>query len=897
MKIVIKIAALTLCFLSIQSRAQSVTNNDDELKTSNQQKKNLTPEDYKLWNSVSREKISNNGDWCAYSIRNSGSKEQTQFVKATKTSTKYDFPFGASSQFSEGSKWFGCLVPKKGMALLNLENGTTQWIKEVSEFKFLDNGRYDKYLIAFRKSIETSEKTTLLIMDLTTGTQINILGVKEYKIDPASHSLAYIIDTKGKKSVVFHALEDTPSITSITNNTLYTYNKLRWSKNGAALTFMQEAPEDPEMQKRHKLYYFNTKQGLSKLKCLDPTINPSLFEGMDIMEKSLKISDDGTAVFFDVVSKEILDKTVKSSLPVNVEVWNTKDKLLYPKLKSNQIWGQLEFGAWKAAWWPLKDKTMVLETKKLPEVVVNANGTYMLSYNSAAYAPHFKRRGDIDLYLTNLETGERFLFLKQQVYGKFSHSFHVVFSPSGKYINYFRDKHWWFYDLEKKTHTNVTKGLGVQLYQTEHDGAHPGGLEPFSGKGSHESLFWTNEDKELIIYDRYDVWLVSPKGKAHKITQGKEKQVRYRIHKPFYKSKVLNPSQGLVLKTFGTTDISHGIAVWKPKKGTDVLINKNMYISNFVKAKNREAYIYKEQSFDTSPRIKYCEKGMSVSKTLVDPNPQQEQFYWGQSELIHYTDPVGQPLQGALFYPANYIQGKKYPMIVSIYEILTDKLHSYVAPSKDSENGFNRRNYTDDGYLVFLPDIKYKFNDPGVSAVNCIEAGVKAVSAKGIVEKDYIGLVGHSFGGYQTAFVVTQTNMFAAAVAGSALTDLVSFYHGIGAMNISNANWFEDHQHRFTDSFYQNPEAYFRNSPLHYISNVDTPLLLWAGKLDNHVDWHQSIELYSALRRLDKECTMLLYPDEGHSIYKNRENAIDLTSRMKTWFDKYLKPDRALKKL
>jgi dipeptidyl aminopeptidase/acylaminoacyl peptidase len=628
---------------------------------------------------------------------------------------------------------------------------------------------------------------------------------------------------------------------------------------------------------------------------------------MDLTDGSLRISDDGMAVFFEMISQEDLDSQSKSKLPVNVQVWNTKDKRIYPKRAQM---GQAEFVPSLTVWWPSKEKTMVLETKELPKAVLTNDGKHILSYHPTANAPHFKNTGDIDLYLTDLETGERHLFLKRQEYGKYGFRYNLEFSPKGKYISYFRDRHWWIYDLDKKTHTNVTKGLGLQLYETAEDAAYSGGLEPYDG--AHRFLSWMPGDKGLIIYDRYDVWLMTPTGKARRITQGREKQVRYRLDRiahfgriNIYPQVLLSNfekeqfimSQGLVLKTLDTKTMASGYAIWKPETGLKELIYKDMHISELIKAKDREAYIYLEESFDTPPRLRYWEKGMSDSKVLVESNPQQKQFQWGRSELVHYTGPEGEPLQGALYYPANYRAGKKYPMIVNIYQIQSQGLHHYVRPTEYIGDGFNRTNYTADGYLVFLPDINYRFNDVGISAVQCTEAGVKAVLAKGIVETDHIGLIGHSFGGYETAFIVTQTNMFATAVAGAAVTDLVSFYHGVGwERKMNQIYWFESHQLRFTDSFYQNPEAYLRNSSLHHAANINTPLLLWTGKQDYWLDWHQSIELYSGLRRLGKECTLLLYPDEGHAL-SNKTNQVDLTRRIKAWFDTYLKPDGALKKL
>lgn len=885
MKNSIKIISLIICAICTQAYSQLATESSYNLENKTQQKKNLTPEDYKLWGKLSGHKISNNGEWYTYGLTN----ESKLYVAATKADTKYTFPYGYKVEFSAGSKWFGCIIPDKGLGLLNLETGNIHWTPKVSKFKFL-KGHTDKYLIAYRGSTSATELSSLLIMDLITGKQESIPGVIEYQINPRLNSMVYIVDSGEKKRVLFRTIEASPKTTVITENGVHTYKKLLWSTDGTALTFLQEAEKGLENQKRYKLYHYNKKQK-GALKCLDPIEEPSLFGGMDITGRSLKISEDGGVVFFDIIGKEERDIRSKASLPVDVQVWNTKDKRIYPKLKDAQKYGKAEFGSFLTAWWPSKDKTMMLETKVLPEVIVSTNMKYILSFNGNAYAPHFKYKGDIDLYLTNLETGEQRLFLKRQELGEFG-SNSVGFSPEGKYIHYFRDKHWWVYDLKEKTHTNITQRLDVQLYETIEEGAHPSVLEPYENRG--RSLYWTHGDKELVIYDRYDTWLISPEGKARRVTEGKEKQVRYRIDKRLYtgKKKTIDTSEELVFSILNTKTMASGYAIWNPKKGLETLVYKDMRIDGLKKARDGEVYMYREQSFRTSPRLMYHEKGMPDARILVESNPQQKKFYWGHAELIHYTNSEGQELKGALFYPANYKIGKKYPMVVHVYEQRTQFTHYYLPPTEYNSIGFNRTNYSADGYFVFLPDIKYQYNDPGISALHCVEAGVKAVLEKGIVEKDHIGLTGQSFGGYETAFIVTQTDMFAAAIAGAAFTDLISEYHVLYDGVVSKIFGFENNQNRYTDSFYQNPDAYLRNSTLHHAAGINTPLLLWAGKKDLKVLASNAIKLHLGLRRLGKESTLLFYPHEGHSIsHRHPDNQVDLTRRMKAWFDKYLKPN------
>ncbi len=894
MKKTIVLGSLFFCILSTLSYSQSAT----ETKSGDShvlQKRPLTPKDYKLWSRLYGEKISDNGDWYSYHLwyGNRKDRKDTLVIGANKKDIDYRFPTMADGKFSNGSQWFGCLVPEKGLAMLDLEKDSLLWIPQIQSFEFSKNGQF---LIGLRTPHNPNRKPSLLILDLYNGKEEYITGVTEYLLSQKSNKLAYITEGEIKKAVKLRIMEPFTRTTLIAENDRYNYKRLVWNDWGTALAFLQELPGETENPKGHKLYYYTNKPKRNKLRTLDSVLYSSQFSNKRLTDQFLKISEDGAAVFFRVWHGQDLNTSKNDSLTVDVQVWAARDKQLYPKRKRNK-----EYGVYTnrlAGWWPEKEKVIPLESDSLPVAILNRHGKHLLSYDPLAYVPQpSKDRGDIDLYLTDLETGERQLLLRQQAYGKYGSSL-VRFSPGGKYITYFRDKHWWAFDLEKNVHINMTKGIGVRLHTIDYAFAQID--QPYGAPG------WTQGDKELLVYDQYDVWLLSPKGKApERLTRGRESQVSYRIYGGAYKDwndygngwfpdfrmETFNPSGGLIFEMQGS-DMASGYSFWEHGKQSRQLVYGDMKVNNLRKSKNREAHIYVEQSFDTPPRIRFWEKGMARPEILVQSNPQQNEFHWGRSELVHYPGPDGQPLKGALFYPANYRPGQKYPMIVHIYEHQSHKLYEYNNPSENEQTGFNRTNYTADGYMVFYPDIKYRFNDPGISAVECIEAGVKAVLDKGVVDKERIGLIGHSFGGYETAFIVTKTDIFATAVAGAGITDLVSWYHGVAWDRLSSQMFrFENHQHRFSDSFYENPAAYLRNSPIHHAANINIPLLLWTGGRDKRVDWHQSVELYLGLRRLDKECELLIYPEEAHAMYDKPQNQADLTQRIRRWFGKYLKPE------
>jgi len=196
--------------------------------------------------------------------------------------------------------------------------------------------------------------------------------------------------------------------------------------------------------------------------------------------------------------------------------------------------------------------------------------------------------------------------------------------------------------------------------------------------------------------------------------------------------------------------------------------------------------------------------------------------------------------------------------------------------------------YTSNGYAVLMPDIVYKVNDPGLSAVACVVPAVKAAVASGVVDAARVGIHGHSWGGYQTAFLVTQTDTFKAAVAGAPLTDMVSMYSLI-YRNTGGTNQaiFESSQGRFYGGYWDNLEAYQRNSPVYHARNVHTPLMILHNDKDGAVDQTQGIEYFNTLRRLQKPVIMLEYKGENHGLRKP-ENLQDYTVRMREYFDYYL---------
>jgi len=309
---------------------------------------------------------------------------------------------------------------------------------------------------------------------------------------------------------------------------------------------------------------------------------------------------------------------------------------------------------------------------------------------------------------------------------------------------------------------------------------------------------------------------------------------------------------------------------------------------NFEKAKDADVYLYTRQTSVDFPNYYVANADFKGGRQITDANPQQKEFAWTSGvKLINYTSAKGDKLQGALYLPANYQPGKKYPLLVTIYEKRSNLANTYVSVNETSTP--NRSLYTSRGYAVLDPDIVYRVNDPGMSAVWCVIPAVKAAIGTGMIDSTNVGLWGHSWGGYQTAFLVTQTNIFKAAIAGAPLTNMVSMYASVyWNTGNSDAGIFESSQGRFKGNFIDNYEAYIRNSPVFHADKVKTPLIILADDKDGAVDFNQGITYYNTLSQLKKNVILLEYVGENHGLARP-VNMKDYAARQKEWFDHYLK--------
>ncbi|MBK5214928.1 MAG: S9 family peptidase [Flavobacteriaceae bacterium] len=833
-------------------------------------KKTIAPEDYKLWGKLANTKLSSDGKWIAARMVYKQSQDtliiiNTESKEKTKRANCLDF------EFSPNGEWLMTFAIDQGIDLIklgseasrNFDSRNYEFSKQRDKMGIIDNAN------------------SFFLIDLENDNTSEIKDAKEFAFSPDGKWLALVTEIGQEHKV---ELVDTKTLkrTMLLTSAKREFSNLVWNDQSNGLAFM-ETEKDNEGRSINAILYEYRQGTTPQLHSLYPE-GESRFPIDTYISATdeLFYAADGQRIFFNVRLNLYLSRNL-DSLKQNVQVWKGDDPWIMPE---QIIKVEPDFGPWLMKWTPKNNDLLQIGTHELPIAYLGAQENFALVHNPKQYEPNYKFKSEVDLYLLDLFTGKKELFLERQT-NSFSN---FVSSPSGRYITYYKEGHWWVYDGKNKVYNNITLNLPFPL--DEHEKSYANSFEIFGCGG------WDENEKWVFIYDEFDIWKISPNGReSHKITDGRNTQTTFRIYKRLYedfpfqrfgKFPVLKvPTENEIILSAIGPDKS-GYYTWSNKNGVKELIWKETQINSLKKSKVGENYIFREESYNF-PRRLYFQKGNQEPEIIYESNPHYTAFVEPRQELITYEGPENEELHGILMYPDNYQEGHRYPMIVHIYEKLSDQLHDYINPTLYNTTGFNPKLYTSDGYFVLYPDIVYKLRDPGVCATKCVTRAVETVLKTGLVDKARVGLQGHSFGGYEAAFIATQTDIFSAIVAGAAATDLTSFYFTIGWNDGRPDMWrFESQQWRFGCSFYEDPQAYYRNSPLHQAENIKTPLLLWTGANDWQINANQSIEFYLALRRLNKEVTFLYYPNENHAL-NSPKFQVDLTKRMKEWFGQHLK--------
>ena len=749
--------------------------------------------------------------------------------------------------------------------------------------------------------------TDLILRELASGQELSVGNVADFAFSKDGNLLAWTIDAQDKVGNGVQLRDMQRGTVAVLDNGNASYERLVWTEKGDGLTVLKGTDDRALRDKRYAVLGFSGfSAGAPQKTSFDPATDKTFPEGMTISpNRNPQWTEDLQALTFGIhtprkrdgaadaaegdAPREGDDAARPATTPdganpnadekVDLVLWHWLDKRLQSQQEVQEA-GDRSFSY--LAEYRVQPKTFIrLADEDLRTVAVAPKQRFAIGQDDREYEllGNLDGRRFQDIYVIDMSKGTRRLALKRA-------RWYNGPSPDGKSFLYYEDGNYHVYSMESGQTRNITITAPIAFVDAEDD---HNVVKPPAG-----SIGWTKDSASVLLSDNWDIWQVPVNGGTvvNLTANGRKDQIRYQRRYPI--EPVQERALGIDLArpqyfaAYGESTKKAGIARLTPgKAGVEMLNWSDASFGTLIKAKNAEQFIY-TRSTATEPNDYYItDASFATGDRLTDQRPQVASYDWtAGSMLVNYTSDKGDKLQAALFLPAGYEKGKSYPTIVNIYEKMSQGANQFANPTA---NGFNRSFYTSNGYAVLLPDITYKVNDPGMSAVWCVVPALKAAIATGVIDAKKVGLTGHSWGGYQTSFLVTQTDMFAAAVAGAPLTNMISMYSLI-YKNTGGGNGaiFEASQGRFRGGYWDNWDAYYRNSPVFFAKNVKTPLMILHNDKDGAVDFTQGVEYYNTLRRMQKPVIMLEYVGENHGLRKP-SNMRDYTVRMKEYFDHYLK--------
>ena len=854
---------------------------------------------------IKKSELSKDGKWAAYTAQPDRG-DPTGYVKSIAHDSLYSVKCGINPQFSNNSNWAGFILkpksidsenadkkkPKNGMSLVKLADGKQTKFDNVKSFLFSEDSRWAAITLLpdeNKKEKETDIKvksTNLILRELDKESQLTLSNVLEFAFDSLSNYFAYIIeDPTGKENGVYAInLKGSFAVPQkVEGKEKGYYSSLEWSNRSGLLSYVSCSETKTKKDSNNLMLWNSATNDLQTVikhksvasgwfipyqnKLTWSEDDKRLYFGMkpysDTIPKEEKITFNDTT-FYDI--KTILKK-------INLDIWHWND----PRIKTNERkwWEENKDRTFSSVYY-VDDKSFVqLADLSCPDVQPADNNVYLAGYDETPYLKEGTWEGSFfDLYKINIRTGQKKLIAKKL-------SEPASLSPNGNYIVYFKDLNWHLYNNNTDSVENMTSKVGQPFYDEDNDVPAPPNSYGIAG--------WMENDYAVMIYDKYDIWTFFTAGGyiSQTAIEGRDNKVQFRLVNLDKKKKFYNKTDNIWTSGFSEKEKQTGVfKIATSIIGPELILWEKEKCRLLQQSENGMTVMFTRESFDKVPDLWIGDTTLKNPKKITDYNKQLDNYNWGKAELVHWVNFEGDSLDGIIYKQANYDPKKKYPVVVYYYERFSDQLYNYNSPYIGHRPCYQI--YNDDGYVFFLPDVKFKTGYPGYSAVTCIVSGIRHLAKLGIADTTALGITGHSWSGYQTAFMVTQTNIFAAAVAGAPVSNMTSAYSGIRlGTGLARQFQYEMGQSRIGGNVWDSLDAYIRNSPVFQAKNTSTPLMIMFGDADWAVPWQQGQELYLAWRRLNKNCIFLEYFDEPHWPEKF-PNRLDYAIRMKEFFDTYV---------
>ena len=879
-------------------------------------KKVLDHTSFDDWKGVKNTGLSRDGVWAAYAVDPQEGDGVFYFYN-TRNGDKIAIPRGYQGSFTHDGKWGLVLIkpeyaktrkakidkkkdldlPQDSLAIVNFKTYAIEKIPNVLSYKIgKDGGDWVAYsscdttYLSAKLMKEKDGGKPLVVRHLLSNHRKVVKGVDSYEFNRPGTSIALRLKKNEKDSVSYDgvgvvSLPDTSFL--LLDRDKKFYGSPVFDFKGEQLAYTASDDSVKSGTKRTSLYW-------SRLS--EPMKTPREIKSLFVTSKGdTLLPNQYTKPQFSHDGKRLISGVAPVIAPDDTTIVDFEN----PEL---DIW------RWDAPMTPPQELKNVskLREKTYPVVINLSDMKQQLTTNSQLATVDGADRWDgdwalikdptansvesqwnyffpVDVSVVNVTNGER-KYLGTVPAGE------AEISPAGKYVVWYDDKNYYSYNVATGDTVNLTANIPVLIWDDEDD--HPWPAQPYGIAG------WSKDDAAFLIYDKYDIWSVDPTGKGSPVCitggEGRKRNIQFRYLNTDPEKRFVEKGDEMLLNVFDFTNKYYGLAICNyGKNGTPgIYVLDGHHYTQVRKALDANTFTWQRANFSESPDI-WLSKGKDFAKAqqLTDANPQMKEYRWGTAELVKWRAYDGKESEGVLYVPEDIDPNKKYPMLCVFYETGSEDLYRHYT-MEPSWSWVNYPFYVSRGYVIFVPDIHYTPGIPGESCYNYVCSGAEEMCRRyPWIDKERIGIDGQSWGGYQTAYLVTRTNMFACAGSGAPVSNMTSAFGGIRwESGDSRQAQYEMGQSRIGRNLWEAPELYIQNSPLFHANRVETPLLIMHNDQDGAVPWYQGIEMFMALRRLEKPVWMLQYNGEAHNI-RARKNRKDITVRLQQFFDHYLKGD------
>ena len=866
------------------------------------QKKVLDHTVYDSWENIKEVIFQPQGNFISFTI-NPQEGDATLVIHNKNNSTDLFIPRGTLAQFTENGQYLIAKIkplfaetrkakiekkkpeemPKDSLVIINVITNEITKIPSVKSFQLPKNGNDQLVYLNDIKGDINKVGSELVWVNLINKNNRKYNKIAQYQINPTGDRLVmYQIKTQNNPNKIILAnVVDTNF--KIINANFFTATGFSWDENGNTLVYLlAKDSTDKALQKNYDLFIYKNNDDSSKniVSRNHPAIPKNYTIGGD---KQLKFSKSGQKVEFGI--QPILPAK-DTSLPeferAALDIWHYND----PTLQSVQLKSlETDLKATEPIILNVLNDSVVYLGKIRDKNIINTlegDGNYVYAIQDSSYEISSQWQGYSlkDIYTINTHTGNRYLVQKAWKGNLIKSAY------NGNHLVFYDEilKKYYSYDALKKTKCVIAKDIKYSLFDEENDVP--------DDPNAYGIAKWLDDNETLIIYDRYDLWLVDANGIKPSIalTNGRKSKTVYRFVDINTEKLVFTQNDSLLLKGFNEINKSESIAILTlANKQLSVINSFPMHITTIEKAKNSNDIVVMQEDEKNAPNLfNYSFSNIIQNpKSFTNINEQQKNYNWLKTELVTWKAYTRKNVEGILYYPENFDPQKKYPMIVYFYERNNQTLHNYLPPAPTGSR-LNIPFFASRGYIIFVPDIWYQKGYPGQGAYDYILSGTRAMIKKGFIDSTKVGLQGQSWGGYQIAYLITKTNLYAAAWAGAPVVNMTSAYGGIRwGPGIVRQFQYEKTQSRIGATLWERPDLYIKNSPLFSLPSVTTPIVIMSNDADDAVPWYQGIEYFTAMRRLNKKIWLLVYNNEAHNLTE-RKNKKDIQIRQQQFFDHYL---------